>query len=77
MSHTGITAAVKRQTLSGDTAYELFTSSEPFPLHTFLDAWKAGNVKGDVGYIIAVVNAYQHMVLNCHDGRYKHIQRKM
>jgi hypothetical protein len=53
--------------LSGDKAYELFTSNEPTPLASFLYDWKEGRISCDVAYIIAVVGAYNHMTI-CHDG---------
>lgn len=56
--------------LSGDKAYELFTSAKAFPLVDFLSAWKAGEVPGAPRYVIAVINAYAGMVRNCADGRY-------
>ena len=56
--------------LSGDKAYELYQSAEPFPLHTYLEAWKAGAVEAPVGYVLAVVGAYNHMLFHGTDGRY-------
>lgn len=56
--------------LSGDKAYELFMSGLPFPLHQFLNDWKDGKEVGDVGYIIAVMGAYNRMCVNSFDGRY-------
>lgn len=55
--------------LSGDKAYELFVSSEPFPLHDFLEQWKRGDIVCEPGYVIAVVMAYRHMVANHNGGR--------
>lgn len=55
-------------------AYELFMSNEPFPLHTFLEQWKATTFPVDVGYVLAVIGAYNEMVRNCKDGRYKKIR---
>jgi hypothetical protein len=53
---------------SGDVAYTLFCAPITFPLHDLLDAWKAGEVTGDVGYILAIIGAYNHM-LSVHDGK--------
>jgi hypothetical protein len=53
--------------LSGDKAYELFISSEPFPLHKFLEEWVSDQFVADPGYIIAVIGAYTHSVSR-HDG---------
>lgn len=63
--------------LSGDKAHELFMSPEPFPLLQFLDDWKEGKVKGEAGYILAVIGAYRTMCENSFDGRYNHVHRRM
>ena len=55
------------QKLSGDVAHELFTSSLPFPLHDLLEAWKSGEQRGEAGYILAIIRAFDHMT-NHHDG---------
>ena len=63
--------------LSGDTAYELYMSSDLFPLHTFLVEWKENrtdNYSG--GYVLAVIGAYNTMCANCEDGRYDGKVRK-
>jgi hypothetical protein len=44
-------------------AYELFISSEPFPLHKFLEQWK-NNGKEDVEYILAVLDVYNFLLKN-------------
>lgn len=62
--------------LSGDKAYELFVSSEPFPLHRFLDEWRAAEKPADVGYVLAVIGAFNRMRENCHDGRYAGVIRR-
>ena len=62
--------------LSGDRAYELFVSSDPFPLHSFLDDVMSGKIVCAPGYIIAVLRAFDRMCDNCDDGRYKGIRRK-
>jgi hypothetical protein len=60
--------------LSGDMAHELFMSNEPFPLHDWLDAWRAGTVQAEPGYVIAVCCAYRGMLERCRDGRYGKIR---
>jgi hypothetical protein len=56
--------------LSGDTAYALFVSPDPFPLHDFLENWKADKVNGEVGYVLSVIGVYDSMLRNGGDGRY-------
>lgn len=63
--------------LSGDKAYELFTSDNAKPLHDFLQAWKLGKIKGHPGYILAVIGAFKTMCDNCNDGRYKGVRRTL
>ena len=59
--------------LSGDKAHELFVSNEPFPLHTFLEAWKSGENDYAVGYVLSVIGAYNEMQRRhgTRDGTYK------
>lgn len=67
---------------AGEYAFELFMSSEPFPLHKLLDDWKEGkivttnNIPVATGYILAVIGVYRGMVAQCGDGRYKGKIRK-
>lgn len=60
--------------LSGNKAHELFMSNEPFPLHSFLEDWKSDKVIAHVGYVLAVVGAYNRMLFHCTDGRYGKIR---
>lgn len=62
--------------LSGITAYQLFTSSDYFPLHTFLTEWRQGVIECHPSYVISVINAYQRMCDNSGDGRYQGIVRR-
>jgi hypothetical protein len=64
-----------RKPLAGDKAHELFVSSEPFPLLTFLDEWKDKGTE-HAGYVIAVVNCFNRMIRDCGDGRYDGVKRK-
>lgn len=54
--------------LSGDVAYRLFVSSDPFPLHDFLEKWKQTNECANVGFVLAVIGAYNRMVER-HNGK--------
>jgi hypothetical protein len=60
--------------LSGDVAYELFMSAEPFPLENWLETWRKGTDKA--GFALAVVHAYDRMVAQCGDGRYGGVIRR-
>lgn len=61
--------------LSGEKAYALFTSTEPFPLSSFLDEWRKKGLEAS-GFVVAVVRAYDGMVRLCSDGRYNGVIRK-
>ncbi len=61
--------------LSGQKAYELYTSNLPFPLLHFLDEWKDGKIVSNPGYVLAVINAYNRMVAVGIDGRYGNVRK--
>jgi len=73
-NHVHGNATVVRHKLSGDVAHELYTSRDPFPLHDFLDRWKEGKLGCAAGFVIAVIGAYNHMVINGKDGRYGNVR---
>lgn len=64
---TNATEANRAPVLSGDKAYALFVSPDPFPLHDFLENWKAFGTENP-GYVIAVIQAFSSMAA-MHDGK--------
>jgi hypothetical protein len=63
--------------LFGEIAYELFMSSDPFPLHEFLEEWKEDKTDNySVGYVLAVIGAYNTMCSQSKDGRYEGVIRR-